>query len=243
MGRKKIHDENTRRVSFEMTGKNCACIDNLVKAYDTRFSTIMNLFVDTFANLSPDMKSDISDFCRARIEDLITQKPNKDNYRYIEIENDINHYKNIYRIINAGKEYSGLISIQMKQAHIEIPYNWIIVNLKEAKNCKYAYVIECKHYADLGIPHFIMFSNYEGFITDEFRNEFIELCKKEWANFESEVLVKQVEPICDNNTGSILNSEEYDPSPAIGIFKIPVLGQNEINQKKKYPFEAVIITD
>ena len=88
-----------------------------------------------------------------------------------------------------------------------------------------------------------MFSNYEGFITDEFRNEFIELCKKEWANFESEVLVKQVEPICDNNTGSILNSEEYDPSPAIGIFKIPVLGQNEINQKKKYPFEAVIITD
>ena len=243
MGRKQIRDKNTRRVSFELLGKNCACIDNLVEEYDTKFGTMMNIFVDTFANISPQMKADISNFCRERIEELIIEKPNKDNYLCQEIENDINHYKNIYRIINDGKEYSGLISVRMKDAHIEIPYNWIMVNLNEAKNCKFAHVLECKHCGDYGIPHFIMFSNHEGFITNEFHKKFVDYCCEKWINFKADVLDKQVEPIYDNNSGTILNSEEYDPSPAIGIFKIPVLGPNEINQKKKYPFEAVVITD
>ena len=243
MGRKRIHDETTRRVSFEMLGTNYSSFENLVKSCDSRFGTLMNLFVDTFINISPQMKSDLSDFCRDQIEKLNIQKLDCDNYHYQEIENDIAHYKNMYRLFNDGKDYTNIISIKMKQAHIEIPYNWLPVNLNEAKKCRYALVMECKHSTKLGIPHFIMFTNHEGFVTNEIHKEFVDLCREKWSNFEDEVLSKQVEPVYDNNSGTILNSEEYDPSPAIGIFKIPVLNKDEESQKKKYPFEAVIITD
>lgn len=111
------------------------------------------------------------------------------------------------------------------------PVNWIILNPLASRHCREAYVIEMRHSAKYGIPHFVYLTNTRS--ANEINEEEIyRLCCEAWPSFQEKVLNKQVKHIPG------VNDEEWWASPGIWISRIDEYEGDSIDN---YPCGAMII--
>ena len=227
MGRKKILDLSAYKFTFNIEGDVKESLDDLTDQYHTKYGPMINIIIKALCIMPDKMKKAFISFCKAQIRDLNKQIATAGGYEKQQLESEKKQYLEFARLINQGyeitvsEEDNGMTEIEIQDGVLIIPKDWIIVNPEDAKNHRYAAVLECRNSSKYGIPHFVMFCDdkYANEYSNEFENEFKRLCRKAWSAFEEEVEKKQLK-LVQNEDGSYINGDKYLAAPTIGIFNI-----------------------
>lgn len=104
--------------------------------------------------------------------------------------------------------------IFLKDGHVDVPADWIPIEVEKNENSTQIHVIEMRN-GDF--PHFFYTDNSKE-VTDEIEQSVLKKIKEKFPWFQTDVLDKQVEAIWEN--GKFTNVAEWDAAPTIGIFTV-----------------------
>ena len=154
-------------------------------------------------------------------------------------------FKNLANMYNDFKEYrfcdiEGIVDMQrfdLLNGYVVVPCDWIPLNVKRAAQSQGVYVMEIWNAKELKIPHYLYFSEQKE-INDSEKTVFYSLVRKNCPDFKI-CEERQVEPIYgmadEQGRRELLNKEDFEDQPIIGIFEIPDDGERD-----RYPYSAKI---
>ena len=249
MGRKQIYDLASHKFSFTVDGDVKKALDEITKNTNTKYGPALNKILNKTLLLSSDIKKDLIQFFKLRIKQIDREIQCSDQFAINKLQKNKADYNELIKIFNNGKDpfidTNSIImnEIQIQEGVLIIPNEWIVVNPYEAKKHKYAAVLECRNSKRYGIPHFIMHCDfrYEKDYTDEFIEQFIDLCCKHWPDFKNRVLDQQIELRMKSDGKGYENEEEYLNSPIMGFFRILESDDEEISLLGETPYGSQII--
>lgn len=246
MARKRILSLSSYKFSMDLSGENKQAVDEATTNYNMKYGPFINMLIKLFLRMPDGMKETFVDFCKSQCVELDRQLPVAGDFEKKDIESEKEIYLEIARVINGGHEVHYrtidapvMRKIAMQDGFLIIPDDWIVLNKKDAKTCRYAGVVECRNHQKFGIPHFVFFTNAE--YGKDYDTDLIdELCCKAWPKFKN-VLKKQVDPIRDpEKPGEYLNLKEHLESPYIGYFGIGE-ADNDLREIERMPYGAMIV--
>ncbi|MCR5099323.1 MAG: hypothetical protein K6B14_10275 [Lachnospiraceae bacterium] len=222
MGRIKIHNDDSYKLSFIVDDKIKKILDADKDNYGSKYGPMINFILENLCNMPEKVKRSLLDFCSFQVKNIINQIDYADDFAKQDLIKEKQVYLNIAKIINHGKSINILRQINIKNGVLHIPDNWIVVNPEDAEKCQYAAVMECQNSNRYGIPHFILLCNYRygQDYPKDFENQFIKKCCVKWPNFKEQVLDKQVVGIPSMDGKGLQNEKEFLEAPNIGIFHI-----------------------
>lgn len=194
---------------------------------------VMNYMLDTFLNIDEKVKKEVYTFFFERMkhyakstsmltgfEKAASEKKQKDYEKLVNLFNDFGIYKEDPTKLPMKK-------IATKDGYVIIPTEWIVLDEKTATDSTYCYVIEIRDlFGQYNAPHFVAFGNIPARkIHSDSQAEkriFAQCCA---AHPEFEQWMKmQLEPVYgepdQNGVRKIINLDEYQRAPIIGIFEL-----------------------
>lgn len=249
MGRRQIYDLTSHKFSFTVEGEIKNALDDITRNAKTKYGPMINHILRNILLISPEMKNDLIQFFYFQIERIDKEIIYSDQFGKIKLKKDKINYINLINILNNGidsykeKQNNHMKEIKIKEGILIIPDDWIVVNPFEAKNHKYAAVLECRNSSQYDIPHFVIHCDfrYEKDYTDDFIEQFIDLCRKHWPDFKKKVLDQQIELRLKPDGKGYENTEEYLNSPIMGFFRILESDDDEISLIGEAPYGSKII--
>lgn len=251
MPRKKIIDPKSRKFSLDVTGDNKEILDDLTSNYMLKYGPMINKIIGTFCRMPKNIKNVIEKTCLTEYKRIATElEHTTEEFHRKPLQQDLESYHEILKLINGGtyeitkeeEQQSSMTKIMLFDGYLIIPKEWIVVNPEQAKNSRYAIVLECRNSEKYSVPHFIYLTNspYEKQYTNSFKENFYSLCRNAWPKFSKiEELNKKNQLISDpDNQGQYLNLSEYLASPIIGLFNIQEQGDNNCED---LPYGAMIV--
>lgn len=131
--------------------------------------------------------------------------------------------------------------LELKGGYVLYPLDWIVVNQKEAMECTYAGVIECR-LASYNMPHLLFFLRKKmSALTKDDYEEINRKATEAYPTFK-ELLEQQVTPIDDpDQPGHMLNEDEWMQSPQLGYFPIYIWGTSTASPYYFLPLPAMVV--
>lgn len=225
------------KLSIDLTEKNKGILESIKTERGVSYGNIVNTVIDTFVNISVEVKKELLAIVKIKIKEIYKEMDSSGEYRYQELEEQMENYKKIATFLNDGENISWerlkfeptLASYPLKDGILICPDNWIMLNRDQASTMMYAGVVECRNSKSFGkehfgeeIPHFVYFSDYKygKDYPEKYTDDINKLCAKVWPNFET-VINNQVEPIYNPELPMrLLNANEWEEAPTIGHFSI-----------------------
>lgn len=249
MGRKKILDNNFKKISINVLGENVDIIERLTMNSGYKMSPLINKIIKTVCNMPDVQRRAIEQTCLkeyANINELL-ENTNEEFTRKKLIEDqeqlaDMLWLMNgcSYKIDKKVISLNNMTRIELSNGYLIYPKEWIVTNPEEAEQCRYAIVLECKNSTIYQVPHFIYLTEYNfgECNTDDLREKIYDRCRKIWVRFsEIEELNEKNKLIPDpNNPNCYLNLKEYMKLPIINLFYVSEEGKND-----EYPYGAMIV--
>lgn len=234
-----------KRLTFDLTEESKEILEELKNSFKKPFGKIINDTLNTFYGVSEDVRKDITEYFKYRIDFLMERLKGASLIETDRLKKQIHEYEKLLALINKGENYTMNSSsekivkeIQIKNGYVTCPADWIILNPEEAENCNYAGVVECRRSEFYGIPHFLFFTDK---LSKEYNNELYDkvqkMCCEKWPQF-ADIIDKQVEPVYDAER-RMVNTQDYMEAPIIGYFGLDV---EQIGMKlSDFPFGAKIV--
>lgn len=244
-----------KKISVILNSKNNAALSRLAGKLKMKLGPVTNMLISSFVDIPGSISDDIYDLCRQRVTELknLFDTLDKDSYTAADTWNNINKYIDIARIVKTepditiddlyiSKADSGeedkMTRIPVKDGVAVIPSDWIILNKDEAKEKRYACIVEFMNWDKYNIPHFCYFTNDN--LGKDYDTEVIkEKCQEAWPKF-NDMLKKEVKLKRDPIDNSILNGDEWRKSPHVGFFSLATSDDYDI-EHDKIPFGAYIL--
>lgn len=193
--------------------------------------------------LPDEVRLEMSETCRQKAEELEKLMPAEDSYtrdKSIELKKSYEDLMLLFqnRERPVKKELSGMQIIRMKTRILQIPADWILLDLGDPATCDFAGVVEIQNGETYGtVDHAVFFCEGQT-IDDGLYDRAIEACKKQMPHFQ-DILDAQVEPAYEyGDHGKILNLSEYQKSPRVGIFSIPYFSDRR--RHRDVPYDAFL---
>lgn len=140
------------------------------------------------------------------------------------------------RFVPAEKEHNDdtpMKRIDMRKgAYVVVPCDWVVANESSARSCDYAFAVEVRNGEKYDAPHFLVLSEKETCSLDEA----VESVEKTWPAIR-DVVNAQVGAIRDES-GSLLNAEEWMEAPSVGVF--PIRDSNSFFWDDEPPYGAMV---
>ena len=241
----------SKKLSIDLSDENRRRLEQIKEKTHTPYGGTINTLISTFCGLPDDMRSDLSDFCTAKLQMLCDQMDRAGGFELVEISATAKKYMDILSFFNDSapvnldtiRRKPRMETISIKDGVVVYPEDWIVVNPDAASKCRYAGVVECRNSDGSQIPHFLFFSDkkYAREYTDQEIAHINRICAHTSQIF-AYMQERQVKPVPDpNQPGKYLNEKEYLDSPKIGHFHLYEQGDPTYPSDYDPPYGAKII--
>lgn len=104
MGRKRVLDTNSCKLTLYLTGDNKGILDNLTSNYKFKYGPMINKIIDTFCRMPEKNRKVIENICVSECEFITTLLKNTpdDLYHREALEREQNYYIEILNLINGA---------------------------------------------------------------------------------------------------------------------------------------------
>ena len=228
MPRPRILDMDSHKFSMDLHGNNKKIIDEMAGQYELKYGPLLNHIIQSICIMPPHMKHRFISYCITQCNVINEMLPGASDMEKKNLEADKKQYLEIARIMNGGIDvkYEDFDptkqEIGIKEGTLIIPRDWILLNPDQADEYPFALCVECRHSAELGIPHFVYLTEkkYPYDCTPGDFNKIDSLCVQKWPDFK-DILGQQVDPIYNpDDPTDLLNKKEYLAAPTIGYYPI-----------------------
>lgn len=227
-------DKNIKKMSINMTTDNIYLIDRLCKKLHMKYSPLINHIISVILGMPDDVQKSIIQHCRKEYIHLNKSLGSDAAYHNQAMQHDMAALADIAAIISGGDvdiTVPQMVHIRMADGYVTVPDDWIIVNLDDATDSRFASVIEIRNAAQYDAPHFVYFHSQEN-ISEKDEKEIYNLCENKWDKF-TDVL-----KLSNNALDNYQNLELFNESPIVGIF--PIFTSDMVDNP---PYGAMIIRD
>lgn len=218
--------------------------------YPREFKTpgeVIDLMVDFCLNVSPSVATELSDFCKQRAEAAGHELDELEEGGAASLHGaEIRGKRDYFEALASHMERfapsaqgddvrPAMRRVEMRGgAYVVLPDigDWVLVNEAEASRCDNVFVLEVRNNHKFNVPHFVYFKNGEICSNDEIAEAIVPV----WPKIQ-EIQSLQVVPAYDKD-GKLLNMEEWNDAPTIGVFRI--LDSTDYGRFIKAPCGAMV---
>lgn len=235
---KKVKSDEKKKLSIDFELGNYKIMSAFASKYRLTNSGVINYLIEHFLQLTPDAKKDFAKVAAAHLASSKNVFSECDDFEREAVAKQISIYEDLILFFTDGKglpKENYMKKIEINGGYVIFPNDWVVVDEASAKNCKYVGVVEVRNGIKYKCPHFVLFSEIP---IVEFDNNiqdiFLDRCEIAYPDFRR-IRAMQVKPVYDENN-HMLNAQLWEQAPTIGVFEIPVYGQDT-----SFPAGAMII--
>lgn len=208
-----------------------------IDKYRSNYSELVCRLVHTILGADDDVKERLAMLSFQESLKLREEALKEDGFRrgqlliqgeeFMELSNLFSRDKGV-----ATEAQTNMMRIDMKNAYLICPNDWIVLDFNNPEDSNIAYAIEFKNSEKFHLSHFVCFSK------DELDYETMEIALNKAAEID-ENFCKVRAMYMDSafaSDGHVLNAKEIEEQPIPGFFPIAVKGKD-----KSYPYGAMII--
>ena len=240
-----------KKLSIDLPDENRRKLEQIKERTRIPYGGTINTLISTFCDLPDELRSDLSDFCIAKLQILCDQMDRAGGFELEALASKTKRYMDILSFLSDGSPVSldaikrkpRMTTISIKDGVVVYPEDWIVVNREAAPERRYAGVVECRDADGIRIPHFLFFTNrkYAREYTEQEIAQINRLCAHASQIF-ARVQEMQVKPVPDpDHPGRYLNEKEYLDAPQIGYFALYEQGDPAYPSDYDPPYGAKII--
>ena len=155
------------KLTIDLNDKNKETLEQLKADLRWPYGNTINTLISTFCQLPDDIKKELLEIIKPKIRELYKEMDIAGDFEFAELSKKCQAYTDIVTFLNDGNHIS-LESLEseptmkkypIKDGYLICPDNWIILNPEQAKDMKYAGVVECRNSAKYNIPHYVFLTN------------------------------------------------------------------------------------
>lgn len=231
------------KLSVDLTEKNKETLERVNEQTKIPYGSIINGIIESFFDMPDDMYEIFRKFIITKIRNIHIMMEGAGCFEEQRLLKEKKYYTRIadyldidYEIIGDKKDVYSMKTIPMNNGLLICPNNWIIVNPEKAEESSYASVIECRNADKFGIPHLLIFSNYESVkdYDEMYKNEIFKMCCKVYPKFD-DILKMQIKLIQN------INEDEWIKAPIIGFYDVHIQENNNNTLEYELAGKAYIL--
>lgn len=243
-----------KKVSIDFLQPLYQRLNDTAKEQGVSNSKIVNMLVDLFLQLSPDVACDIGTYCHQKYQSeriaaaALTGFAQQDKLLAADQYQRLSEYFGY----NVAPTDQKMRRIYLKEGYALVPDDWIVLNdvIAPADQCMYAGIVESRNCEKYQIPHFVFFSDYK-YSADypaDLEEKVYTQCAAIYPDFRR--LYNMQRPIPDESRtdpeGLKLISEWME-APGFGLFHLVEKGDphywNKYRPDYDPPYGAMIVRD
>lgn len=230
------------KLSVDLTEKNKETLERVNEQTKIPYGSIINGIIESFFDMPDDMYEVFSKFIITKIRNIHIMMEGAGCFEEQRLLKEKKYYTRIADYLNIAylspgkKNFNSTKTIPMNNGLLICPNNWIIVNPEKAEESSYASVIECRNADEFGIPHLLIFSNYESVkdYDEMYKDEIFKMCCKVYPKFD-DILKMQIKLIQN------INEDEWIKAPIIGFYDVHIQENNDNTLEYELAGKAYIL--